>query len=166
MLDCRQLVSAKKWSPLSDFVKYNAKCRIGSVLYKASDFVYFFVSKRAGVDLGITSSGDLVASVGICGGEGAARRAFNRQVELDDGTFLNVGELGIGLGEGSTYADIINFAQENGCKVVQETAAYRIATDGAFIHKMIETENWIFYFRSMECCDDELPYAFLGKMSD
>ena len=133
-------------------------------MYKASESVYFFTSKYTESDLASVGSGDHVVSVGICGGEGAARRAFNREVELDDGTFFNVGELGIGLGEGSTYVDIVNFAQENGCNVVQETAAYRIATDGAFIHKTIETEKWIFYFRSMEYCDKELPYAFLGKM--
>ncbi|WP_146093825.1 hypothetical protein [Xanthomonas arboricola] len=164
MLNHLQLISAKKWSPLSNFIEYDDNCRIGGMLYKASEFVYFLVSKYNGSDLGGAGSGNHVASVGICGGEGAARRAFNREVELDDGTFFDVEELGIGLGKGSTYRDIINFARENG-KVVQETAAYRIAIDGAFIHRMIETEKWIFYFRSMENCDEELPYAFLGKMS-
>ena len=38
-------------------------------------------------------------------------------------------------------------------------ASYRIATDGAFIHKVIEGNGFKFYFRDKEERPDEKPYA-------
>lgn len=65
---------------------------------------------------------------------------------------------------GSTYGDILKTLKLENPKVLQETASYRIATDGDFVHRMIETEGVSFFFRNRKLHNNEKPYAIVRNL--
>ncbi|WP_139260451.1 hypothetical protein [Duganella sacchari] len=64
------------------------------------------------------------------------------------------------------YGSIFSELKQVSPKVCQESASYRIAIDGKFVHRTIERENCIFYFRGAAHDDEEPPYAVLYKLKD
>lgn len=95
--------------------------------------------------------------------DGGPLRAALMHVEDDEGTVgLPPNEL---LPEGSdngSYGVFLRMLKST-TRILQETAVYRIASDGAFVHRQIETEEQIFFFRSPASDLDETPYASLWK---
>jgi hypothetical protein len=95
---------------------------------------------------------------------GAARRAILEDVESDvilknavppDPVLLEPG--------GTNYDRIVMCLAASGNPFV-ETADYRIARDGAFIHRCISSFGRDFYFRSKEKDPQERPYAIKYRL--
>lgn len=68
------------------------------------------------------------------------------------------------LGRG-TYSQIKNALSSLGSEKFMEYASYRVMSDGAFVHKGLESSLAVYYFRLHDIVDDELPYAILWKLS-
>jgi hypothetical protein len=91
--------------------------------------------------------------------EGAARRALLGEVEADlrDGTRRPPGEL-LPAGAAGMYGDI-RAALRAEKQEMREFAEYRIATDGVFLHRVIQSESTLYYFRNDESDETERPFA-------
>ncbi len=163
MSDLVEWLGVEKWAPITDVIGYSEGEIVSKYLYKFNERVYLLLSDFSGPNFRDGNGAKYVTAVGFCGGEGAARRAFNGEIEADDGTTLRIEDIIIGLKD-AKYLSILEFARNNQSRIVQETASYRIARDGAFIHRKIETEKWIFYFRQPDNNFDEIAYAFMNKM--
>ncbi len=97
----------------------------------------------------------------------ASERSFNRvyfkDVENDDKAVAKPPEELLPEGLGSTYAQIKQAMRINGAESFLEYASYRIMSDGAFIHKVLENSQASYYFRSPDIIDNEWPCAILWK---
>ncbi|MGY3325875.1 hypothetical protein [Pseudomonas sp. TE3911] len=93
--------------------------------------------------------------------QGAFRRACFREVESDDMALGYPPEVLIPERSGATYSQIKQALTAMGD--VMEHASYRIMSDGAFIHKSLESASVVYHFRSLDSLDDELPYAIVWK---
>lgn len=93
--------------------------------------------------------------------EAAFRRAYFREVERDDMAVSSPPAELIPKTAGTTYGQIKQALKAEGD--VMEHASYRIMSDGAFVHKSLENASVVYYFRSTDMLDDELPYAILWK---
>lgn len=95
--------------------------------------------------------------------EPAFRRAYFRDVENDDmAKCLPPVEL-LPSGSGMSYGSIRKVLSSLESDQFLEYASYRVMSDGAFVHKSLEGRKAIYYFRSSDIIEDELPYAILWK---
>ena len=135
-------------------------------IYKVDDGVYLTVSSWRPDILEDDPSGPFVGSVILAASDGAIRRALLREIESDDGKALDVPAefLPSGGAVEATYGEILRGLKNDKSKACFETASYRIATDGLFIHRKIETERFAFFFRKPEHDDTEPPYAIIRKL--
>jgi hypothetical protein len=87
-------------------------------------------------------------------------------IESDDGETMDVPAefLPSGGTVTATYGEILRGLKNDKPRICQETASYRIASDGRFIHRRIETECFEFLFRNPEHDDSEPPYAIIRKL--
>lgn len=97
--------------------------------------------------------------------EPAFRRAYYRDVENDDMTVCQPPPELLPVGAGVTYSQIKNAISSAGSDKLMEYASYRVMSDGAFVHKGLESSLAVYYFRLHDIVDDELPYAILWKLS-
>ncbi|QLG88025.1 hypothetical protein HQ393_06990 [Chitinibacter bivalviorum] len=95
----------------------------------------------------------------------AARRAYYNDIEADDLVQRSPPDhVFPGIKDGSAYVDILRGLKGLGVNGLMEHASYRIVTDGKFVHKSIEFDKAIYYFRSPDIDDKNPPYAILWKM--
>lgn len=95
--------------------------------------------------------------------EPAFRRAYFRDVENDDlAKCLPPVEL-LPSGSGMNYGSIRSVLSSLESDQFLEYASYRVMSDGAFVHKSLESRKAIYYFRSSDIIGDELPYAILWR---
>jgi hypothetical protein len=95
--------------------------------------------------------------------EPAFRRAYFRDVENDDMVkCLPPLEL-LPVGSGMSYGSIRSALRSHELDKFMEYATYRVMSDGAFVHKSLAGSRMVYYFRSPDDVDDELPYAILWK---
>lgn len=95
---------------------------------------------------------------------GALRRVVHMEVESDEG-LLTSPPLSLVFGTSPTYGMI-----QAECKVrwpssTLETASYRIASDGKFSCRNIETPAASFHFRSAIYDNNESPFAIKRKLT-
>jgi len=89
---------------------------------------------------------------------GALKRAFNGDIESDDGiSGIPPNEMLISP-TANTWGTIKEQAKELGIKFL-ESASYRIMTDGAFIQKQLQSRTYRAYFRSRNTKFNEHPYV-------
>jgi hypothetical protein len=94
---------------------------------------------------------------------GAARRALHNEIEADAPTLGKSppAEL-LPRGSHGAYGEIVAAAKRAG-KSALEFAEYRIATDGAFVHRVVQCDRVSYYFRSHKDDATECPYAIALK---
>lgn len=89
--------------------------------------------------------------------DGAARRVALNRVDTDDGaTGMPPQSLCVRVGV-PTYSSILEAGRLNAKGGPTERATY--ASDGRFVHKVIDLENRRFCFRGVDVDDAETPYA-------
>ena len=158
----------KEWSSLckskvGDAVDVREQCvlTMDDGAYKISDNHYFLADA-------FSDEGEeklrLLSLYWACS-EPAFRRAYYRDVENDDMAVSQPPSELLPAGAGATYSQIKSALSSLGSDKVMEYASYRVMSDGAFVHKSLESSLAVYYFRLHDIFDDELPYAILWKFS-
>ena len=91
----------------------------------------------------------------------AFRRAYLFDIDADD---FAIGVPPVELlpdGTAPTYGQIKRALAAVG--MVMKHASYRVMSDGAFIHRSLESADASYHFRSRDDVDDEPPYAIVWK---
>ena len=99
------------------------------------------------------------------GSEGAAKRYFLRDVESDDGLTFTPPTALLPEGADGTYESIKAHLVKRDGDAPLESAAYRIMSDGMFVHRSMETKEWAYHFRGRKDkgvgARRESPYAIV-----
>lgn len=96
--------------------------------------------------------------------EGAARRALLLDVEADRPEHRPLAEEPpppglLPPGAAGTYGGILSGLRGAGRERVLESATYRVASDGAFVHRTISAAPSTFFFRNRKDAADDRCYA-------
>jgi len=67
-------------------------------------------------------------------------------------------------GSRAAYGEIVAALQSTKASPCHERAEYRIAVDGKFVHRVIETDAYTYYFRHLRDDQHEPPYAILVRL--
>ena len=166
-MEIKKLINLPLGIPFSKVVREpSAGAFLSSWIYRIDDGIYLSVSPFRPGSLEEDPSGPFVYGIVLAASDGAVRRAWSMEIELDDGKALDVPAefLPSGGAVKATYGEILRGLKNDKSKACFETASYRIATDGLFIHRKIETERFAFFFRKPEHDDTEPPYAIILKL--
>lgn len=137
---------------------------LGGSLYRLADGVYLQTSKYRNNEFIHSVDSPFVTGVLFVSDDGAAKRVSVMSVEDDAGAPLPNFPGILPRAADPEYGSILSELKRMQPKVCQETASYRIALDGEFVHRTIETESYTFYFRGSAFDDSEPPYAVLHKL--
>jgi hypothetical protein len=94
----------------------------------------------------------------------AGRRVLELAIEEDAGAVFSLPSVVLPNCSVLEYGAILASLKLMNPKACMETGRYRIASDGKFVDRTIETETHTFYFRGLVNDDCELPYAALYKL--
>jgi hypothetical protein len=154
------------WADIVKLRKYTSitQCDINLELlddgiYKVSATQYCISVPYCGSSLVAILDGSFLVAVLWACSEGAAKRAYLGRIEEDDGSELIPPDEILPAPNSKSYASILNSLRYCKCNTVMEYASYRIMTDGAFIHKVIESKIALYFFRKRLKADKETPYA-------
>ncbi|AVI86960.1 MULTISPECIES: hypothetical protein [Pseudomonas syringae group] len=129
--------------------------------YKISDMQYLLANP-----LNNSTEGKLhLLSLFWAASEKAFRRAYYRDIEGDDMAIETPPSELLPAGSARTYRQIRETLDVDSTQKFMEHASYRLMSDGAFIHKSLESLSAVYYLRSPDRADDEMPYAILWKPS-
>ncbi|MCZ4324659.1 hypothetical protein [Pseudomonas anguilliseptica] len=158
------LLRYPKWSPLAGVVEVIDQISfISANIYKLSDNLYLRLTpSNAFFENG--PDAPYVTAIIWAVSDGAVLRLSEAKIESDIGGVLEPPKEILPAVSEATYGEIISYFKNFPPKVCQEKASYRIATDGAFIHRVIETEGFLFAFRSPAHDSSEKPYAIIKKL--
>ncbi len=155
-MEWKDLVKIKEWSPANNLnIEYK---KIKKGLHKISENQYLLLSPY-NENFKEAPGGPFVNALLWSCSEGAVRRAYLMEIEQDDGTIIKPPDEIMPEPGRYTYKEILVGLKRLGCKGILEHASYRIAKDGAFIHRSIESEIALYSFRNMDFDDSEEPYA-------
>jgi hypothetical protein len=148
------LVQIQLWTPLSA-IQVPA-VELSERLRKIAAHQFILVVES---DLRGTANGPFITMAVWAESDGAALRAIELSKESDqpcesDGPPERL----LPPGATASYGSIVATLREQGADFM-ESAEYRIASDGAFVHKVIHSPQANFYFRSPEEIAGEKPYA-------
>jgi hypothetical protein len=164
-MEISNLISLEKWTRLADVIPtINPNNFLSKSLYCIKDGFYLQISPFKGRDFIESDEAPFLTGLLCAPDAGAAKRVTSLAIEEDRGALL---EMPLSIFSNDLifhYGDIKQFLEKMQPKALQETAAYRIATDGCFVHRMIETESYTFYFRGAIDDIKEQPYAVLFKL--
>ncbi len=91
--------------------------------------------------------------------DGAAKRAFLSEIENDEFN-EQIPPIEMQLEANKyRYSDILESIKTGKYGAHIESASYRIAIDGHFIHRELSLKDYEFYFRSRKKIANEIPYA-------
>ena len=152
----------KKLTPLATAVEHiDPAAYLGRSLYRLGDGIYICLTKL-GMP-GAASEGPFLSGVFCVPDDGAIMRATALDIEGDIGLTLTPPTGFLPSDLVLEYGRILNWLKSMRPNVCQETASYRISSDGLFVHRTVETEKYPFYFRRAEDNERERPYAILHK---
>lgn len=161
------LISLRKYVRLIDLViPIDPAAFLGKSLYRLDDGIYLQTSRFKSKDLLETPDAPFITGILFAPDDGSAQRITQFSIEDDAGALLSVPD-GVFPGKARPeYGSILSQLRHMNPKVCQESASYRIAIDGKFVHRTIETEGYTFYFRGAAHDNEEPPYAVLYKLKD
>jgi hypothetical protein len=161
-----------KWSELLKIPKWTPIDKSGLDLseieedfYKISENQYCLSASYSSMSLEETPGGPFITAFLWACSEGAAKRAYLNEIESDDQVNISPPSDILPSPDKKTYKEILKGLKELGCKSVMEHSGYRIVSDGAFIHRVIESEIAAFFFRKPEHNASEIPYAIQWNLS-
>lgn len=159
-MEINDLISLKKLTPLSAAVgKIEPVAFLGKSLYRLGGGIYFYLTKFGGSN----SEGPFLSGLFCAPDDGAMMRVTAMDIDEDSGSILTPPSGFLPPEVAPQYGTILNWLKSMRPKVCQESASYRIASDGLFVHRTIETEKYTVYFRGANDDDHERPYAILYK---
>ncbi|MYN20903.1 hypothetical protein GTP81_29630 [Rugamonas sp. FT107W] len=163
-MEIEELINLKKGTPLLDVVGVvNPEKYIGKSIYSLGDGLYFYLTKfNAGI-FEADSDASFLSGIFCASDDSAIKRVVAMNTEEDRGVLLIPPSAFLPDGAEPEYGEILAGLKKMNPKVCQESASYRIATDGNFVHRTIETEKYTFYFRGASDDNHEAPYAILHK---
>ena len=163
-MDFVDILSIKKWTPMAEVVGVrDDSAFLGKALYKIQNCQYLQLSQFKGPNFFKDDTAPYVTGVYLISDDGAARRLTALAIEEDSGGSLVLPREVLPESSVAEYGSIL-MGLKRMKAVCQETAAYRIAIDGKFVHRTIETDRYVFYFRGNADDDLERPYAVLCKL--
>lgn len=161
-MDWSEMIRTPKWTPIS---KLNCELIIlNDNFYKISENQYCLSAPYNSMSLVETPGGPFLTSFLWACSEGAARRAYLNNIESDDKVTVYPPSQILPYPDSKTYVSILKGLKQIGLKSVMEHGAYRIMSDGAFIHRVIESKIASYFFRSPKHDDREVPYAILWNL--
>lgn len=128
-------------------------------VYKVSDSKYFLVDSSFEGD---KEKVTLVSIFWACS-ESAFRRVYFKYVENDDLAKSPPPAEFLPFGTEMNYGSIRSALKSLDPDHFLECASYRVMSDGAFIHKSLESLRVIYYFRSPEVIEGEFPCAIMFR---
>lgn len=165
-MDLQDILAIEKWASLeSTICGIDAHAFEGRSLYRVGSTLFLCLSKVRIGGPRVDEVGPFVTGVLWAPDLSAARRAMDLAIEEDLGMQAGPPIEMLPPGSAPEYLEILAGLKKLGAKVCQETASYRIAVDGIFVHRSIETERYKFYFRSHTDERHEQPFAILCKLS-
>lgn len=167
-MEPKDLVGWPRGTRLSEVVQQPSEdAFLAPSIYRMSAGVYLRLSPFRPGSLEKDPTGPFVNGIVLAAGDGAVRRALLMDIESDDGKAISIPAdfLPSGGVAATTYGEILRGLKNDKPRVCQETAEYRIGSDRRFVHRMIETERFLFLFRSPEHDDSEAPYAVIRKLT-
>ena len=156
-MDWERLKKTPCWTSIHDMpFKWSS---VDEDLYKIAD-TCFLIAMPHDRDCTPSSRPPHVTTVMWADSDGAARRALRGRIEADNERLGLTPPAALLLAPGVlTYGDIVAVFASRRHGDFEERAEYRIATDGAFIHRVISARLLSFFFRSRKHDNDEAPYA-------
>jgi hypothetical protein len=156
-MDWSEVIRIPKWTPIS---KLDCDLMIlDDYFYKLAENQYCLSAPYNSMSLVEAPGGPFLTSFLWACSEGAARRVYLNNIESDDKVEISPPVEILPYPDSNTYGGILKGLEKIGSKSVMEHAAYRIMSDGAFIHRIIESEIAAYFFRSPKYDDREVPYA-------
>jgi|GEM_PF-5721754 len=163
----RKALSYKQGTPmasivttLSDDAFYSPKvCRF-------APGIYMTFSDRMPRTAEINPEGLCLISMLIAPDDSAVRRVTTKHdIEGDAGALLEVPEELLPTGATPSYGAILRGLEIKNGKGSLEAAVYRIASDGLFVYRKIETPDYVYFFRGREDSNGEAPFAIRYKFT-
>ena len=156
-------MSVAKWSPLSALTFPFE--RLTDRLVQAGSEVFFLVTPYADLSLSPRDGGPFVSALLWACDCTAALRAIEMKIEADVGVQRSPPDEVLPCAGMLRYNDILIGLRTIGAKGISESAAYRIASDGRFVHRTIDSNVATYHFRTRDDDRSESPYAVMWKMS-
>ncbi|WP_137936090.1 hypothetical protein [Chitinivorax sp. B] len=164
-MDIQDVFAIKRWTPISDLTSSgNSFDKLGNSLYIAGENIYILVSPYKEGCLVSNPQAPFIAGILWACEPGAALRAITMEIEEDKGSVVPIPISFLPNSCLPTYGAIRDTLMEimpNGCI---EAGSYRIASDGAFVHRKLDSREYTFFFRNPKGGESEEPYAALYKL--
>lgn len=166
-MELGRILTMPIWTPLAEVVDQirddnMIRGRTRAVLYRLGADAYLAVTpiRARGQDVEEGTDGPYVAGVMWATSEGAARRAWFLEIEADEGTDSDIPGWCMPEGVAPRFGDI---AHALGSSAMQ-FASYRIASDGKFVCRNIESRAYHYCFRGRGRNDSEPPFVAVRKL--
>ena len=153
----------RRWTPLSQVT--TDAVSLGDDLFKVGRGK-FLICVPYNRDLEEQGGNRFVTTLVWAGTDGAARRAVLMQIEADQSSKERPPADLLPPGQPVTYGEIVWELKKGHLGEYEETASYRIASDGAFVHRHITTAAFSFHFRKREPDDSEPCYAIEYRLPE
>lgn len=151
----KDLKALRCWTPLSEVT--HSATPLGSGLYGIGQGQYL-IAVPHNDRFERNERGPFVTAVLWAETNGAAKRAKLMQIETDDSQGPSPTPDDLLPEHARTYGEIVAVLKRRG-EEFQEYAEYRVATDGAFVHRTIEAFPYSFFFRKVEHDASDSCYA-------
>jgi hypothetical protein len=135
---------------------------IDEFIVQVDSGMFLLLTKR-GADLSVLPE-PAVHSVAWAPSVGALRRVVKMDIESDDGIVLDAPPF-LSFDAPANYGKLQAECKARWPSSTLETASYRIATDGKFICRNIETPAASFHFRSPTHDNHEVPFVIKRKLA-
>jgi hypothetical protein len=165
-LTLEQILCLPRWTPFSYLGPSPESDRfVQEFLYRLADNIHLCLSPINGKSFEEEGGPFMTGILWGCD-EGAVKRAWSMDIESDQGATSVVPVELLPPSVQPTYGSILLGLKRTNPRVCIETATYRIATDGLFAFRSIQTEKFDIYFRSPAHDDLEAPFAVLRKLEE
>lgn len=162
-LDWADLKSLPRWTRLSQVT--TGAVSVGDDLFRVGPGKYLICAPYSR-DLEEQGGNRFVTALVWAGTDGAARRAVLMQIEADQSNGAPPPPELLPPGQPVTYGEIVRKLRKGHLGEYEETASYRIASDGAFVHRHVTTAAFSFHFRKREHDDSDPCYAIEYRLPE
>jgi hypothetical protein len=155
-----------RWTPLQVAdAQYSPDKLIAPNIYKVADGIYLSASPYSDAAFSKAPKGPFAVGILLAETDGAALRALTMAIERDEHLCSSPISVKPLLGSDlQTFEQIQSWLRACNASPPMESAVYRIASDGAFVCRKLETAQFCFFFRSNLDDSKEPPFAVLGRL--